>query len=204
LVDELHRLFEAVDAPNDLEFQTWLSLHDLTVGHGPGLVIELGRGYGNSTVVFTDAARSRPKLRVVSIGYDEPSAWVTRTRPRLEQLVEAGWFDPLTVLQQDILETNFAAILQGHKRVLLFWDAHGDEVADAVLNRLMPTLPAGSLVAVHDVFDTREVTVRAEERPFRGGPLRSTFSEVVPLWKHLESRNIDPGYRPVALSYFTV
>ena len=70
MVDELHRLFEAVDAPNDLEFQTWLSLHDLTVGHGPDLVIELGRGYGNSTVVFTDAARSRRKLQVVSIGYE--------------------------------------------------------------------------------------------------------------------------------------
>jgi cephalosporin hydroxylase len=63
LVDELHRLFEAVDAPNDLEFQTWLSLHDLTVGHGPDLVIELGRGYGSSTVVFTDVARSGRSYR---------------------------------------------------------------------------------------------------------------------------------------------
>src|SRR3954471_14076850 len=52
---EMHRLFES--PAFDLPLEGWRQLYDLTVAFQPDLVIELGRGWGNSTCVFTEAAQ---------------------------------------------------------------------------------------------------------------------------------------------------
>ena len=193
----MHRLVDS--PPFDLPLENWLELHDLTVGFRPDLVLELGRGYGNSTCVFTQAAQV-VGCRVVSIGFDSEHAWETRTAPRLERVVEADWFAPLTVVQDDLTTLDFLALVEGSGRTLVFWDAHGADVADSVLGRLVPALPAENKIVVDDIWTTPErYGLRAE---FQAGPLWSLFEELAPLWEYLNARQIafDVGDRWISFT----
>jgi cephalosporin hydroxylase len=181
----MHRLVGS--PPLDLPIENWLELHDLTVAFRADLVLELGRGYGNSTCVFTEAAHT-VGCRVVSIGFDSERAWETKTAPRLAKVVEANWFGPLTVVQDDITTLDFRPLLEGSSRTLVFWDAHGTDVAEALFGRMLPALPAENKVVVDDIWTTRErYGLRAE---FQAGPLWSLFDELPPLWEYLAERQI--------------
>jgi cephalosporin hydroxylase len=182
----MHRL---VGSPSlDLPIENWLELHALTVAFRPDLVLELGRGYGNSTCVFTEAAHT-VGCRVVSIGFDSERAWETRTAPRLTQVVEANWFAPLTVVQDDITALDFRPLLEGSSRTLVFWDVHGADVAESLFGHLLPALPAENKVVVDDVWTMPDrYGLHAE---FQGGPLWSLFDELPPLWEYLTERQIE-------------
>ena len=130
-LERFAELYETVDSKHNLPLETWAPLFALAVDLGPALIIELGRGRGNSTCVFAEVAQEI-NTRVVSIGFDGGDGWASWTRPRIEQIVDAAWFEPLTILDQDILAIEFAPIVREASRVLLFWDAHGMAVADAV------------------------------------------------------------------------
>lgn len=184
--EQLHRL---VDSPSlDLPLEDWARLYDLALAFGPDLVLELGRGCGNSTCIFTEAAHEIP-CRVTSIGFDSEHAWKTSTAPRLLPVVGADWFRPLRVLQEDLTKTDFRPILAGSNRVLVFWDAHGADVAQAVFERLLPELPPANQIVVDDIWSTPEkYGLRAE---YQAGPLWSLFDELPPLWEYLSGRGID-------------
>src|SRR5262249_35660982 len=71
-------------------------------------------------------------------------------------LVEPDWFSRLEAVEADILTYDFKNALAGAQRVLLFWDAHGFEVAEVVLGQIMPELAARAhLVIMHDILDRR-------------------------------------------------
>jgi cephalosporin hydroxylase len=182
----MHRL---VDSPAlDLPIENWLELHDLTVAFRPDLVLELGRGYGNSTCVFTEAAHS-VGCRVVSLGFDSERAWETETAPRLAEVVEANWFEPLTVVQDDITRLDFRPLLEGSSRTLVFWDAHGVDVAESIFRRLVPALPIENKIVVDDIWTTPERY--GLHSHFQAGPLWSLFDELPPLWEYLTERQIE-------------
>jgi predicted O-methyltransferase YrrM len=182
----MHRLVGS--PPLDLPIENWLELHDLTVAFRPDLVLELGRGYGNSTCVFTAAAQT-VGCRVVSIGFDSERAWETQTAPRLAEVVEANWFAPLTAVQDDITTVDFRPLLGRSSRTLVFWDAHGTDVAAALFDHLLPALPAENKVVVDDIWTTPErYGLQAE---FQAGTLWSLFDELPPLWEYLTERQIE-------------
>src|SRR5207244_11476848 len=131
--DRLVQLRAAVNWPGDLDLATWLQLYAFCLEFNPDLIIELGRGYGNSTCIFTETANQLGNTQVVSIGYDSEKAWNTQTVPRLAAIVSPEWFKPLRILEQDILETNFSDILSVVICILLFWVVHGNVFADYVL-----------------------------------------------------------------------
>jgi hypothetical protein len=83
-----------------------LDLHDLTVAFQPDLVFELGRGYGNSTCVFTEAAHT-VGCRVVNIGFDSERAWETRARATACGRRGGDWFAHLTLVEDDIRTLDF-------------------------------------------------------------------------------------------------
>jgi hypothetical protein len=181
----MHRLVDA--PPLDLPLENWQELYDLTVAFRPDLVLELGRGWGNSTCVFTEAA-NRVGFRVISIGFDAEHGWESRTAPRLAQVVESTWFAPLTVLHDDITAVDFGPLLRGSRRTLVFWDAHGADVAEAVTDRLLPALPADNEIVVDDIWATPErYGLRAL---YQAGPLWSLFEELPLLWSYLSERQI--------------
>jgi FkbM family methyltransferase len=183
----MHRL--VASSPFDLPIENWPELYDLTVTFRPDLVLELGRGYGNSTCVFTEAANAIGECRVVSVDSNPDRFWQAETAPKLLPLVGTEWFARLTVLQDDITTIDFQPLLQGSARVLVFWDAHGAEIADAVLRRLLPALPQENLLVVDDVWHSQELYGLHAE--YKAGPLWSLFDELVPLWEYLHEGKLE-------------
>jgi cephalosporin hydroxylase len=183
----MHRL--VASSPFDLPIENWPKLFDLTVAFGPDLVLELGRGFGNSTCVFTEAANAIGDCRVVSVDSNPEEFWQRHTAPKLAPLVGPKWSAPLTILQDDITTLDFPPLLHGARRVFVFWDAHGVDVADAILSRLFPALPRNNVVVVDDVWPTKELY--GLEAEYRAGPLWSLFEEVLPLWTYLQDRRIE-------------
>jgi hypothetical protein len=151
-------LSRAVNRPSDLSIYQFAQLLASALEFGPDLIVELGRGSGNSTCLFTEAANqlaaSSQPCRVMSLC--NSASWNDETVPRLRQAVPRGWFEPLNAIRCDILTFDFAQALSGASRVLLFWDAHGFEIAECVLGAILPELASRKhLVIMHDLSDTR-------------------------------------------------
>jgi hypothetical protein len=121
------------------------------------LILELGRGFGNSTCAFTEAANilgAATHTRVLSLC--NSVEWDTTTVPALRSVVTDDWFAPLEAIRTDLLAFDYRQHLSGAKRVLLFWDAHGFEIAECVLGKILPLIADRQhLVFMHDLSDTR-------------------------------------------------
>jgi hypothetical protein len=149
----LRALADAVAHPQDLSPPQWSQLVSLTLDYEPDLVVEIGRGYGNSTCVFTEAVQGRT-ARVVSVCLS--SDWMLRIVGRLSPLVPRDWFSPLDARVEDVRDTDFEALVGQAGRVLVFWDAHGFTVAERVLGCFLPVLlEREHLVVMHDLSDAR-------------------------------------------------
>jgi hypothetical protein len=149
----LRLLARRVDAANDLSLDEWVALYRDAVDSQPDLLLEVGRGCGNSTVALTEAAnRELAGVPVVSVGMDGTHAWEARTVPRLRRIRRPRWFRPLTVIEGWAQEVDLAPWLDVSERVFLFWDAHGPELAVHMLERVLPRLPSGSRIVVHDIY----------------------------------------------------
>jgi cephalosporin hydroxylase len=171
----------------DLPLRAWRHLYKMVVSFEPDAIIELGRGYGNSTCVFTEAAWTTGAV-VLSIGNDGNREWETGTARRLERFVGDGWFRPLTVLHDDICTVDYRAIVCNWRRVFVYWDAHGADVAAAVLVGLLPLLPVENLVVVDDIWSMGGPYLLPPKH--YAGPFASLFDEVGPLWEYLRTREI--------------
>lgn len=148
-------LLEQVQFPNDLVSQQAAQLLAYTLEFSPDLIIELGRGYGNSTCAFTLAANLLGAgHRVLSLC--DCNKWQEQVVPRLSKVVPASWFQPLQALVTDIVPFDFQTALAEARRVLIFWDAHGFAVAETVLGRIMPVIAhRPHAVLMHDMTDGR-------------------------------------------------
>jgi hypothetical protein len=183
-------LRELVDSPGDLFLDQWLRLYERALGAEPDLILEVGRGYGNSTVVLTEAAQTLGS-RVISVGDDMVYGWEGRTRPRLSTVLDEDWFDPLTVVQGDIRDFEPPAC----ERPFVFWDAHGPEVAEAIFGRIFPAFPAGATsVVVHDISTPEEAEAHPLEigYPYEWRGLVSPFDELPVIGRWLDEHEITP------------
>lgn len=154
LKERLSALFEAVNWPGDLLLYQWVGLLTFALEFQPDLILELGRGMGNSTCAFTEAASHLPGCRVVSICLSED--WDRKTLSRVKKVVPFNWFRPLTILRDDILRIDYKSLISDSQRVLLFWDAHGYDVAECVLGGILPLLEnRRHQVIMHDISDAR-------------------------------------------------
>jgi len=153
----IRALFDAVDRPVDLSAYQWAQLMSVALEFEPDLILELGRGVGNSTCAFTEAAYmiSRGKCEVLSVCFS--TDWES-TRKRILSVVSSEWFDPLRIETADILEYDFASALRGFERVLVFWDAHGYDVAECVLGSILPQIhKKPHIILMHDLSDSRYI-----------------------------------------------
>jgi len=156
--DRIVTLVDTVGRPTDLTHYQWAQLMAMALDFKPDLIIELGRGWGNSTVAFTEAAHMMGgHTRVVSLCLSHD--WERITLPRIRPVVGEDWFRPLTIHRGDILGWDWATTIGSARRVMLFWDAHGFAIAQEVLAELMPQLAARDhLVLMHDMSDARYLT----------------------------------------------
>jgi hypothetical protein len=155
--DRLRELMRAVGQTVDLSLNQWVQLTAFALDFRPDLIIELGRERGNSTCCFLEAAellRPEQDCRVVSLCLTD--YWAKETRPRLERVCSHAWFARGEILRQNLLKYDFAAAIGRSRRVLLFWDAHGFDIAECVLGRVLPVLAdRHSAVMLHDMSDLR-------------------------------------------------
>lgn len=158
----LNALIGAVRAEHALMPPQWAQWYSVALGFAPDLILELGRAKGNSTALFTQAASRLPHARVVSVCLSDD--WTSETVPRLARVVPAGWFDRLDARIAEILEVDYEALLKDARRALVLWDAHGFDVAEVVLGRILPILrERPHLIMMHDISDNRYATVRSYE-----------------------------------------
>lgn len=152
---KIRALHEAVGDPNSLSLNQWVHFHALALEYQPDLIIEFGRGYGNSTCAFVEAVHAyNPSARVFSMCF--ASCWDQDTLPKLKAFLPEEWFRPLEAPTVDIRTVGFRAVVRDAKRVLVLWDAHGTEIADCVLSRLMPLIAGREhFVVMHDISDGR-------------------------------------------------
>jgi hypothetical protein len=200
--DRFALLASLVDAPNDLPLEQWSRLHERALGSGADLLLEVGRGYGNSTVVLTEAAHKLDS-HVISVGFDEPPTFETVTWPKLAPVVGEHWRSALTVVQADVRDYEPPP----SRSCFVFWDAHGVGVAEAMLSRLIPGLPGGSTVVVHDVPTPAEAErspLPLSAYPYRWRGLVSAFEELplIGIWldKHELEYEQDTGMLAFQLS----
>jgi hypothetical protein len=164
---QLRRLMAAVDWSNDLAPVQWAQIYSVTLDFQPDLIVELGRGRGNSTALFCQAIATLGHGKIVSLC--QTGDWAAITVPRLAKVVGPSWFEPLDAQIVDIRTADFASILGDHQRVLLLWDAHGFEIAEVVLGEILPRLlDRTHLVLMHDVVDNRH---NGHGRSYRQQPL---------------------------------
>jgi len=158
-------LSRAVNRPSDLAVYQFAQLFASVLEFAPDLIVELGRGLGNSLCAFADAANqlsASAPCRVLSL-CNTPD-WYTVTVPNLRKVVPDAWFQPIEALQCDILKVDFALRLANAKRVVLFWDAHGFDIAECVLGRILPELAGREhLVFMHDMSDARYTSPEAND-----------------------------------------
>jgi hypothetical protein len=152
----LRRLAATIGDATNLAPYQWGQLFAATLDFAPTLIVELGRGNGNSTCVFTTASQACD-ARVVSLCLSHH--WRSEIRPRIAGLVPPSWLSRVDAREQDIAGADFEAIVGDAARVLVFWDAHGYHLADHVLGRLLPLIAdRPHLVLMHDISDARHET----------------------------------------------
>jgi len=154
--DRIGALMSAVGRSTDLTPFQWAQLLAFALEFRPDLIIELGRERGNSTCCFLEAARllAPSPCSVVSLCLTD--LWQRETAPRLRPLCDVDWFARGRVLTQNLLTFDFAAALAQSRRCLLFWDAHGFDIAECVLGKVLPLLHGREhVVTLHDMTDLR-------------------------------------------------
>lgn len=147
-------LQEAVDARGNLSPFQWGQLFAMAMEFKPDVILELGRGLGNSACVFTEAANRLGACSVISL--DNGNSWETETLPKLREILPQSWFSPLQAALADILTFNFKEAFENKQRVLVFWDAHGFTIAECVLGGILPLIKdKPHLIIMHDLSDAR-------------------------------------------------
>jgi hypothetical protein len=157
LRDRFKSLSAAVARPTDLNLYQWAQISALALEFRPDLIIELGRGLGNSTCCFIEVAHrleGASACRVLSLCLSDD--WFTHTAPRLRGMVPSDWLAPAQIEVCSILDYDVEPALRRSKRCLIFWDAHGFDVAEWVLGKLMPQIvDKRHVVLMHDMSDAR-------------------------------------------------
>lgn len=151
----LDELLRAIDFSSNLMPQQWAQLVATTLEFGPDLIIELGRGRGNSTAAFAETIATTGVGRLLSLCISDD--WTRISGPRVRVLrPDPGWWGPLDLRLTNINDIDWKVTVGDARRVLVFWDAHGFSVASSVLGALAPVLAEREhIVLMHDISDAR-------------------------------------------------
>jgi hypothetical protein len=209
-------LQSGIGGPRDFVHQQWLQIASAVYAFKPDLIVELGRGYGNSTCAMAFAAKMMHPAPCKILSLCLATSFAEVSRPYLDaNLGDEELFSSLVALQQDIQTYDFRPDIEAARRVFVFWDAHGYELAMTILARLYPLLEGKPhLTIVHDMadlahmdaglreYDTDKLWFAAGSAPpkYVLGNVGSQFGEGVALVDFL-SRNGVP-FRSAESSYF--
>jgi cephalosporin hydroxylase len=168
----LEALGAAVGRPGDMDLPQYAQLFAVAMEFQPDLIVEIGRGWGNSTCVLTEAANQLEKTKVVS--FCRSDTWQKRTLPRVATVVPPDWTEILDARVADVTDVDIGSLLAEGQRILFLLDAHGWEVAEYVLGVVLPAIQNRShLIVVHDILD---VESHPELRSYAGHGIWKGYS----------------------------
>ncbi|HGJ64029.1 TPA: hypothetical protein ENS27_01425 [bacterium] len=167
--DRVLQLYNTINFKNDLYPYQWCQLIAVTLEFKPNLIIELGRGGGNSTCAFLLAgSKISPLPRITSVCLS--TIWRKHTFPKIRHIISQQEVALLDIHEANILTFEFEKIISDARRILVFWDAHGFDVAACVLGKIMPLLQSKQhIVIMHDLSDNRYLP--SDKREYRGNSL---------------------------------
>jgi radical SAM superfamily enzyme YgiQ (UPF0313 family)/predicted O-methyltransferase YrrM/GT2 family glycosyltransferase len=179
----------------------------------PTCIVELGTCQGLSLRAWL-AARTPARITTIDL-----------SMAPLRQSLETVPMDlsRVTLLEQNILETDFSRLWDSEDRVLLYVDAHDQPQAplmDYILKKALPALPPGSLVVVDDLWhsdaplnpETVEDFFRSRVLPeidplqcfpghyasyWQGGAFMG-FAEAIPLLTWVNQQRLELRFSPEA------
>lgn len=167
IASDLRATLEQIGDEQDLSFQQALCLAALCLERKPDVILDLGTGRGNSAGVFSvvgEILEGRGYDLTIHT-FDIHDRWNLETAPLLGSRLAKR----VVAHVGDLTEFDFYPILESSDSVLVFWDAHGFTVADAVLTRILPLLVERRHVVVcHDISDNR--FLKPERRSYGGLP----------------------------------
>lgn len=135
---QIREYLTAIDSPNVFTLAQGLFLALAAKSIGAEVAIDLGTGAGNSACVLSTVCPV-----VHTIGYDSWSESLA---------VPSG----VTRHTADIAGLDFRPLIGEARSVLVFWDAHGFDIAERVLSHLMPLIAdRRHIVVCHDICDNR-------------------------------------------------
>jgi len=144
----LYATFQRVGDPG-LLWSDWIALAAALLSYRPARVLELGRGYGTSTCLFR-------LLNFPTVSICRTSYWQDSTMELLRDAETIEWGSGLSAIVGEIAGQDYPALIGDSPRILLFWDAHGYDVADVVLGDILPALAGREVMVVcHDMRDSR-------------------------------------------------
>ena len=129
----------------DQTFESLMALAGLVEKYRPTRVVELGTLSGLSLRTWLAAD---PDLRVAAVDLSFKALYQSRDLLELD-------LSRVELIERNILEVDFPTLWSKHDRVLFFVDAHdlpGVPIMDHVLENAVPYLPAGSVLAVDDLW----------------------------------------------------
>ncbi len=181
-------------------------LKNITTEYKPTKIVELGTLSGMSLRTWIAAATDADVIAVdLSFGH-------------LEKSKEIAPLDlsRVTLVEQDILKTDFTKFWSARDRVIFYVDAHdlvGVPIIDHVLNNAVPSLPDGSIVMVDDMwYCPDEITAQSVTKffdkvttyyvdslqsfegcfaPYWKGGFFIGFREVIPLLKWVNRHKVE-------------
>src|SRR3990170_3813515 len=89
----LKQLAIAVGHISDSSLAQYAQMLAIALEFKPDLIIEFGRGVGNSTAVFTEAANQIGHCKFISICLSND--WQEKTAKRIAKIVPENWFNKL-------------------------------------------------------------------------------------------------------------
>ena len=176
---EIRRTLALLDAPDMLSEAQALLLTAAALELQPDVIIDLGTGSGNSAAIF--ALSGAPRVYT----FDLAPRWEGEIVKRLQP--SRCFLDRVTAIVGDLTEVDFSPLTQEADRVLVFWDAHGHDIAAHVLGHLMPLIAdKAHLVICHDLGDRR---YNLKYKPYAGKR----------LWRGMDDYSRNPATTAYAI-----
>lgn len=150
-------IMEQVNDPSNLNLLQALILAAAVYELRPEIIIDLGTGMGNSCGVFGSISRRiDTRVHTFDIYPRFPEILTKLKEPFRAEIAER------VIAHGDITQCNFEDILSRASSVVLFWDAHGFDVAQHVLSVVLPMLAdRRHVVLCHDMSDNRYATSKS-------------------------------------------
>ena len=165
---ELREILEKINDPTTFSLSQALCLTALIRSRKPDILIDLGTGNGNSAAIAAYAFETIQSAAKVHT-FDIDRSWLEDAGPKLPDSIGTH----VVSHKGDLTLFDFGPLLVHSKSAIVFWDAHGHEIAEKVLSEIMPKIwQLPHIVLCHDIsdnrFQSREQRAYGNRPPWRG------------------------------------